>query len=147
LKIQLASQGKNLDAIKGSDIVTGKNPIRVQLTNPQGTPPGETSPEIHGAVARVEPDLSKGQYASQIILTTNKVMNGAKVRVKCPNKLNSATVWVAGSSQMFGGGVLEDDHTYMVNVSNPNWAPDYPIVIKVYHDTPGLGSCNIEPLP
>jgi hypothetical protein len=34
LKGQLAAQGKKVDAISTSNIVTGKNPIKVQVTNP-----------------------------------------------------------------------------------------------------------------
>jgi len=39
LQAQVAAQGKDVSVIKGSNIVTGKNPIKVEIANTQAAPP------------------------------------------------------------------------------------------------------------
>jgi hypothetical protein len=49
LKGQLAKQSKDVNTIKGSDIVTGKKPINVNVVNPTSAPPptaGESLPNV-----------------------------------------------------------------------------------------------------
>src|SRR5216684_158795 len=46
LQAQLATQGKNVDAIKSSNIVTGKAPIKVELANLGALPVGEVPLDI-----------------------------------------------------------------------------------------------------
>lgn len=47
LASQLSAQGKDVNAIKSSSIVTGKKPIKVEVTNPsQPSPDGEHLPNI-----------------------------------------------------------------------------------------------------
>jgi hypothetical protein len=46
LKGQLAEQGKKVDVIQKSNIVTGKKPVKVEVINPGSPPSGETLPNL-----------------------------------------------------------------------------------------------------
>ena len=143
LKKQLAEQGKKVDVIQKSNIVTGKNPIKVEVTNP---PPGggEHPPEIHAALHEATPNPQYGQKALEFIVTTNKVMNGARGRVQCSKgKINRGTARVLGTGMTSGGVNTADDHTVIVDFISPNWSPDYPLSITLYYDD-DLGTCNFS---
>jgi hypothetical protein len=98
LRAQLTEQGKKEDTISGSNIVTGKRPIRVELAN-GSLPAGDVPLEIHAAGMQGTTSLLQyGKYARQLILTTNRVMvNGAHASIICEHKINHGTVWIAGS--------------------------------------------------
>src|SRR5437016_13347479 len=72
LEAQLQTQGRKVDVIGKSNIVTGKNPIRVEVTNPlPGATPGEPALSIHASTMSTTSQAQYGKHASQIILTTN----------------------------------------------------------------------------
>jgi hypothetical protein len=54
LQSQLAAQGKDVSAIKGSNIVSGKRPIKVLVTNPSETP-GPSVPNLSWSQDQAEP--------------------------------------------------------------------------------------------
>src|SRR5712692_4616018 len=128
LQAQLAAQGKKVDVIEGSNIVTGKKPVRVEIANPNSLPTGESPLDIHASAMPAPPNPQYGKNARQFILTTNKVMNGGRVRIACKNKINqgSSTMSGAGVIMNNGGGVL-DDKTYESSIGAPNWSPDFPL--------------------
>ena len=65
LQSQLAAQGKKVDVIQGSNIVTGKNPIRVEIANPSAFPTGAPPLDVHATVMPVQPDSRHGKNAFQ----------------------------------------------------------------------------------
>lgn len=146
LQDQLTAQGKDVSVIKGSNIVTGKNPVKVEVTNP--FPPGEPQTEFRATVNPIEPNLKFGTRAEQIFITTNRVMNGARVSITCKGKINSGNATLAGSSVTMGGGRKLDDHTFITGIEMPNWSPTYPLIVTFYFDgNEGIDPCTITPLP
>lgn len=142
LRSQLTEQGKKVDKISGSDIVSGKNPLRVEVTNPQGVS-GEPSLSVHTSEMRITPDPSLGHNASQVILTTNKRMNGARMTVVCKDKiLRGSFARLAGASTTSGSSALTDDHTMLVDISSPDWSPEYPLIVTLYYEADNMGVCN-----
>jgi hypothetical protein len=143
LKHQLDAEGKNVEAIKGSNLLTGKKPIPVEVTNPEGMP----AREIHVSAMFVEPNNQYGKRAKQFILTTNRVMNGGRVRITCQNKFTQASAVISGANfSSGGGGGMQDDRTYVSGIAAPNWSPDFPLVLTLYFDEDDVGSCKITPL-
>jgi hypothetical protein len=143
LQTQLAAQGKNVEAIKGSDIVTGKQPIKVEVTNQAG---GAASPTIRVSRMPVTTRPEFGKMALQFILTTDRVMNGGKALVQCENKINRGTSHISGAGMESGGADLMDDHTFRSWIESPNWAPSSPLVLTLYFDEADLGKCTITPV-
>jgi len=144
LKKQLSAQGKDVAVIRNSNIVTGKAPVKVEVTNP---PPGgqEHPPELHGFSHEASPNPQYGNRAIEFILTTNKVMNGTKGMLQCSKgKINRGTARVLGADVMIGGGGISDDRTFTVNLSSPNWSPDSALSITLYFDD-DLGTCKFSP--
>jgi hypothetical protein len=146
LESQLATQGKNVELIKSSNIVTGKQPIQVELANPGSLPVGESPLDIHASEMQATPNPQFGKHARQIIVTTNKVMNGGKALVTCKNKINRGEVWISGSDMRMGGGGMQDENTFLSGITVPNWSPSSPLVITLYFDEDDLGACKVTPL-
>ncbi len=147
---QLAEQGRKVDTIGKSTLVTGKQPLPVVVTNPTPTiqtPPGEAPLEIHVARLSAIPNSQYGKNAVQFILTTNKVMNGGRVAITCTKgKMNQGSADIPGSGVILSGGGTQDEHTYVSGISSPNWSPDFPLLINLYYDSEDLGLCNFRPL-
>lgn len=144
LEAQLRTQGKKVDVIGQSNIVTGKNPIRVEVTNPSTAGGGEPTLNIHASSMVTAPQIQYGQHATQIILTTNIRMHGAHVTFLCKDKLNRGEALISGSNYVEGGGRLDDEHTFQVDIGAPDWAPDFPLVVTFFHDVDLLGTCYIK---
>jgi hypothetical protein len=147
LQGQVVAQGKNVEAIKGSDIVSGKKPIQVEVTNPGGQSL-ESKAEFHVATLPATPNPTYGKHARQMILTTNRVMNGGHVTITCKGKIRQATETIANAGAIMSGGVggLLDEHTYQTAINSPNWSPNFPLVVTLYFDEDDLGICTITPL-
>jgi hypothetical protein len=141
LEAQLTAQGRKVDVIRGSNIVTGKEPIKVEVTNqPPGAPAG---PAVRVSRMFVTPRPQYGKMAMQFILTTDRVMNGGKALLHCQNKINNGTAQISGASITAGGGGMQDQNTFKAWIDAPNWAPSSPLVITLYFDEPDLGKCDI----
>lgn len=145
LQAQLAEENKKVDVIGKSDIVTGKNPVKVIVENqlPPSRSPGAALPDIHVAQMRGEPRPELAKNAAQYILTTNQVMNGGRVTFTCTGEIKNGTATIAGAGGVFGGGRVLDAHTFHADVEAPNWAPDYPLIVDLYYDDNDLGKCTI----
>lgn len=149
LQGQLAEQGKKVAAIGQSNIVTGKKPVAVVVTNPAAAGLGGELPlAIQVATLPATPNPQYGKNARQFIPTTNKVMNGGRVVVTCSaGKINQGSAQIAGvGGMMSSGGGIQDDHTYVSGISLPNWAPNFPLLITLYFDSDSLGMCQFKPL-
>lgn len=144
LQAQLESQGKKVDVIGQSNIVTGKNPVKVEVTNPPAPgSSGEEKLQVRVAEVSVEPRPEYGKGATELILTTNKVMDGAHVSVHCKTKINSGTAVIAGGGVQMGAGGMIDSYTFGVDISSPNWSPTRPLVITLYFDGDSWKGCDI----
>jgi hypothetical protein len=145
LKKQLAAQGKDVATIKGSNIVTGKNPVRVEVINPPGTP--QQAPlEVEDARLQVEMEHSTykdAPYAAKIVLQSNIVINPARFAIVFENPVKYVT-WTHGKGEggMTQGGVdilPEDSKIVRINLNsapNPAVSPDAPMVIRVASASP-----------
>jgi hypothetical protein len=142
----VSSQQKQISDIHDSNIVTGKKPVRVEISNPNSLR-GEAPPDIHVSSMPGTQDPKFGKNALQFILTTNKVMNGARVQVSCKNKINNGSVSILGTN--YAAGIISrmlDDNTYVGEIGSPNWAPGFPVLITLYFDEDQLGTCEFKPL-
>jgi hypothetical protein len=146
LQGKLDAQGKSVDEIKGSNIVSGNKPIPVQIMNLAGVPLG-SQPDIHVSRIPATPNPKYGKNAVQFIVSTDRVMNGGKARIACNNKINQGIAMLGNTGTiMTGQGGLLDEHTYQSPIDSPNWAPNAPLVITLYFDEDDLGTCSITPL-
>jgi hypothetical protein len=141
---QLVEQGRKVERIGQSDILTGKKPVRVVVANPT---PSEAPLDIHVSRLSATPDPTRGKNAVQFILTTNKVMNGARIELTCTQgRINDGIAELpgAGATSSAGAGV-RGGHTYLSGIMSPNWSPDFPLLITLYFDG-DLGVCSFRPL-
>jgi hypothetical protein len=144
LEGELNDQGKKVDVIGNSNIVTGKKPISVIVENPSPSAQSGDAPlDVRASSMRVEPNRQYGQYAMEFILTTNKVMNGGRATLVCKGIISNGNATIPGASAIMGGGAKSDDHTFDVSIDAPNWAPGFPLVVTLYYDQPTLEPCKI----
>lgn len=143
LEGQLSEQGKSVDIIKRSNIVTDKNPIKVEITNQNALPAGQAPLDIHASQLAGNPIPEYGKNARQIILTTNRVMDGARVRITCKNRINQCNATLPDAGAILGGGRAIDEHTCLSSIDSPNWSPDRPLVVTLFFDEDDVGECTI----
>src|SRR4051812_7091623 len=137
----VSTQQQQINDIHNSNFVTGKKPVQVQVSNPQSLV-ANTAAEIHVSAMPVNPDPALGKIATEFILTTNRLMNGGRVRVECANPINSGSAQISGIGYVAqSGGGLMDAHTWESGIASPNWAPNYPLVITL-HSNGDLGKCT-----
>jgi hypothetical protein len=119
----LATQGKDVKDIKSSKLITGKEPVKVEISNPGmvsgGGPQGASMPQIHVSSLPTTPTPQFGKFARQVILTTDRRMDGGRVRVICKGVIKRGDAFLSGTSGVMGGGALVDDHTYDSGAENP----------------------------
>ncbi|MBI4165454.1 MAG: hypothetical protein HY508_06940 [Acidobacteria bacterium] len=145
LSVQLGEQGRQLQAIGKSDIVTGKRPIPVTVTNPG---PSGAQANFRAVMLPAAPNPKYGKNAAQILITTDQRMSGGRAVIRCKNKINRGEAKLAGVSGVLeSGSGMQDEHTFLSGISAPDWSPSYPLVITLYFDDANLGMCDIKALP
>jgi hypothetical protein len=144
LQGQIALQGKNVEAIKSSNLVTGKQPVKIEVANPEAL----SKPNVSVSAMTVASDPRYGKNAMQFILTTDRVMSGGRAVISCKNKINQGVAQVLGTGGIAttGQGGLLSDHEYRADIVLPNWSPDSPFVVTLYFDEDTLGPCSVKPL-
>jgi hypothetical protein len=149
----VASQQSQINDIHNSNIVTGNKPVKVEIQKddraaPAPAPAGEAPLDIKIASVPAPLNPAYGKNALQFILTTNKVMEGGRVRINCKNRFNQVAATISGAGVIMSGGRggKIDDNTYDTSISSPNWSPSFPLVITVYFDEDALGACAFRPL-
>jgi hypothetical protein len=146
LQGQLEKQGQSVEAIKSSNFVSGKSPVKVEVTNQPsvGTAPSPNAgPNIRVSRMFVDAKKEYGKMAIQFILTTDRVMNGGRARFHCDNKINNGIAQISGASAMMGASGRDDDHTFTAEIEAPNWSPNFPLVVTLYADA-DVGKCEIS---
>jgi hypothetical protein len=144
LKSQLSEQGKKVDVISSSNIVTGKNPVKVELTNP--------NPKTNGTLAYPEEKVSlswqeelrihdDAPYAIKIILTSNESVDPVRLAVVCDHELKYSEFGF--TPQPFAGNVeiYDKDKKMFVVIANAvekvaMLRPDAPMVFHLSSDKP-----------
>jgi hypothetical protein len=146
LKGQLAAEGKKVDLIGNSNIVTGKTPVHVVVENPSAHPqqPGEPALDVHISEMPATPRPELGQHAMQYILTTNKTMNGGRAIFSCKGTIRAGVAAISGTNMQMGGGGLIDEHTFTSGIASPNWSPDFPLVVTLYYDDTTVDPCKVQ---
>jgi hypothetical protein len=144
LQGQVALQGKSVEAIKSSNLVTGKQPIKIEVANPEAL----SQPVVHVSAMTVPSNPRYGKNAMQLILTTDRAMSGGRAIVSCKNKINQGISQVLGTGgmAMTGQPGLLSDHEYRADIVLPDWSPDSPLVVTLYFDEDTLGPCSVKPL-
>lgn len=146
----VSSQQKQISDIHNSNIVTGKKPVQVEVANYKSMASGDNQEQkldVRVSSLPITSDPQLGKHGLQFILTTNKTMNGGRVRVTCANTIRQATAEISGAGfELTGGGGLLDANTYESGIGSPNWAPGFPLVITIYYDEADLGTCSFRPL-
>jgi hypothetical protein len=146
LSQQLSDTQHELQRIGQSNIVTGKAPIKVEIANGgAAASPGSEPLDVHVSDISVQPNPQYGKNAKQFILTTNKVMDGARLSIHCENKINQGTARIAGAQTQMGGSYLKDSNTLVTGIEFPNWSPSHPLIITLHFDEANLGECVIKP--
>lgn len=151
LAAQVTAESNDVKAIKGSNLVSGKQPLKVEVANlPSAAPAGQQPPQqpnIHVASMPAEANPQVGKHAVQFILTTDRVMNGGNVRVFCNNGFKQ------GNAQLASAGVMmstyyrvQNGNTWETGIASPNWSPSMPLIITLYFDEDDIGECTFTPL-
>jgi hypothetical protein len=66
LQTQLAAQGRDVSVIKGSNIVTGKNPMKVEVINPSPNPPSVDTQSVNLTWTQERGSISDGKETVRV---------------------------------------------------------------------------------
>lgn len=141
LQSQLAAQGKDVSVIKGSNIVTGKSPIKVEVTN--GIP-NTTSAQIENVRLSWETEPSThndAPFAKKVTIQADAPVNPVRLAIFCDVPIKYAEGGLTGPAMYYGGNEIsqKDQTVFIVNMSSQGTAllrPDSPLVFHLYSDKP-----------
>jgi vacuolar-type H+-ATPase subunit H len=143
LRTRLAAQGKDVSAIKSSNIVSGKSPIKVEVINPASSSTGESVPPPHVADVRlnwerqdsVRPDAP---YCQKVILQSDVSINPVGFLISFSAPIKSVTtlgIRIAYQGEFKIDG--RDQKTIRIaamGIGDALLKPDYPLAILVCSD-------------
>ncbi len=141
LQDQLISQGKNVEAIRGSNIVSGKQPIKVEVTNPSpGTtqePPILADVRIASQRRTVSTDPNY-PYALEIIIQTNQQIQPVAFAVECDGEVGRGSAGFSGSgmyTNVRDGIAAGHNNIFIFQWETPAFSPDMPITVTLLSKT------------
>jgi hypothetical protein len=144
LKGQLSEQGKKVDVISNSNIVTGKSPIKVEVTNPSSYVEGEnTQPPPH--VAHVVLNWQKQEsvnsdtpYCQNVILQSDMPINPVGFLVSFSARIKSVTPVAIKVAYQGAFKIEEQDPTTLEiaarGIGDELLKPETPLVVLVCSD-------------
>jgi hypothetical protein len=137
LESELKAQSRNLDAIKGSDIVTGKKPVRVELTNP-GLSPTPPAPVLSGiriaSQKQVPSDDPSLPFALEVVVQTDVDIVPVKLAVLCDGPIGKGNAGFEGGGAytMVTQGLADgNDHIFVTKWETPAWTAQRPIIVRL----------------
>jgi hypothetical protein len=142
LQTKLDAQGKDVATIKGSNIVTGKYPIKVEVTNEPGTP---ASLQVENIRLFAEPESSTHRdapYAKKVTIQTDVPVNPIRLAISCESPLKYGELGHAeeGSMWIDASRIYEQDRRmFVIDIKSPGTPmlrPDAPLVFHLYSDKP-----------
>lgn len=142
LQSQLAEQGKKVDVISNSNIVTGKSPIKVEVTNPSAPVEGDVQPPRVAHVVlnweKQESVNSDTPYCEKIVLQSDIPINPVGFLVTFSAPVKSATP--LGIKVIMQGRIAieENDPTILQivakGIGDALLTPENPLVVLVCSD-------------
>ena len=146
LKGQIAAQSKDVGIIKGSNIVTGRNPVKVEVINPSGAPGlgAQAPPEVEHVQLLKSAENSRYQdapFASKLVLQSNLPINPARFAIHFSNPIDHLN-WNPAQGLEFMGDVRiyeKDKKLVIVDLRTTGDAairPESPLIIHVSSSKP-----------
>jgi hypothetical protein len=150
LQSQLSAQGKKVDVISGSNIVTGKTPVRVELAN---LPPSLATPvpkiegiEIISQEALPTSPHPDAPYGVKVIIQTKAEMQPVKLGFECDKEVFYGELMpganYSGIETVRQGRLTnKSDNSIKKNswawaVDDPKFVPEIPWVVRLYGKEP-----------
>jgi hypothetical protein len=140
----LTAQAKDLSLIKGSDIVTGRKPIKVEVTNNSSQAPSPAAaPVVTGirvaSQKRIPSDDPKLPYGLEVVIQTDADIEPVAIAVICDGVIGK------GSGGFSQGGVytmskqglaVGHENVFIAEWKSPAWTPQEPIVVRLFSEGP-----------
>lgn len=138
LEAELKAQGRNLNDIKGSDIVSGKKPIKVEVTNPASAPTA-SSPILTGiriaSQKQVSSDDPNFPFGLEVVVQTDVDIIPVKLAILCDGPVGKGAAGFedGGAYTMVIQGLADgNDHIFIAKWETPAWTPQKPIVVRLF---------------
>jgi hypothetical protein len=138
LQAELKAQSRNIDTIKGSDIISGKKPVKVEVTNPSivQSPPVPMLSGIRIASQKQIPsDDSNLPFGLEVVIQTDTDIVPVKLAVLCDGPIGKgdAALEGGGAYTMIIHGLAEgNDRIFITKWETPAWTPQRPILVRLF---------------
>ena len=151
LENDVQSQGKKVDLIGRSDIVTGKNPVKVEITNASSGIASPPVPKIEGIeILDQEPLLTSpykdAPYGVKVIIQTKTELQPVKFGIECDKEVAygefSPGADYTGIIVSTPGRLTNSrDNSIKTNswgwkVNDPKFVPETPWIVRLYGKEP-----------
>lgn len=140
LQDQLADAQKEIKRIGSSNIVTGKNPVKVEVTN--GSKMAEAPPavvqHVHISQRQVPSTRDDAPYGLEVTLQTDVMQQPTAFVIECDADITEGSFYVTGSTMMTNihRGVLDNKKQFYFSFGTPPFTPQAPIVVTLLAKTP-----------
>jgi hypothetical protein len=143
LQNQLSAQAKDLRFIKGSNIVTGKKPVKVEVTNNDGQLTSPVAPILTGirmaSQKRIPSDDPKLPYGLEVVIQTDADIEPVAIAVICDGVIGKGSGGFSqgGAYTMTKQGLAEGhENVFIAEWKSPAWTPQEPIVVRLFSERP-----------
>ena len=139
LQNELRSQGKSIETIRESNIVTGKLPVKVEVTNPPGAAPAVPAPILTGiriaAQKRIASDDPELPFGLEVVIQTDVDIIPVRLAIVCDGPIGK------GTAILEGGGIFTRPHQgiaegheniFITKWDSPAWTPQKSIVARLF---------------
>jgi hypothetical protein len=149
LKGELQNQGKKVDVIGRSNIVTGKSPIKVEVAN-GNLPATLPTPTIEGLSVISQEPLSSSPhpdapYGIRVVVSTKTPMQPTKFGLEFDNEVlygeiqtgsNFSGVVLSADGRVNDKAKLPEKNSWAWRVDEPKFLPETPWIVRLYGKAP-----------
>lgn len=141
LESQLTEQGENVEVIKRSNIVTGKNPVKVEVTNPSSQSKPQLPILAHIRIASQKQIVStkdKLPYALEVVVQTDQIIEPVAFIFECDGEIGEGFGSV-GANMYFmskSGSVRDHPNWFLLAWKSPPFTPQTPMIVKLFSKKP-----------
>lgn len=141
LQGQLADAQKEIKRIGSSNIVTGKNPVKVEVTNGSKmaeAPPPAVVQHVHISQRQVPSTRDDAPYGLEVTLQTDVMQQPSAFVIECDADITDGNFYVTGNMVITNerSGVLDNKKQFYFSFGTPPFTPQAPIVVTLVAKTP-----------
>jgi hypothetical protein len=141
LQAQVTEQGRDVSVIKGSNIVTGKHPIKVEVEAPQRPTPKIEGITVLSVTQLPSSPYPEAPYGIRVVVQATTTLQPTQLGLECDHDIlradftageNFTGMTETATGKMNNADGKPNDKTWAIRVTTPAFSPEVPWIMKLY---------------